>query len=252
LASDVVEADYAFAPTLSPSIANDTGVDSQVVTVTAPGSDSIQISTDTGATKTWTKLVGGNYTMKTGTLYARSRVGGATSPMGEAQVQLFQKPPVISPSGGTYWTTQLISISSATPGAQIYYTTNGSLPTLKSTEYVGPFPIGPVVLAISIKEGMISNTAITEYNINTKPPPIITFPFSPTFSPDAGTYSSPQLITISCVSSPVTIQYSTDGTTWYDYSAPVLVASSETLYARATISGEGTSTSAGVYVITGP
>jgi hypothetical protein len=251
--SDIVEADYAFAPILSPSVANDTGVDSQVVTVTAPGSDSIQISMDTGTTKAWKALRTGTFAMMTGTLYARAVVGSVISQVSEARVQLFQKPPVISPTGGTYWNTQLIAISSATSGAHIFYTTDGSSPTSRSFEYSEPFLISPIVQAISMKSGMV-NSAVTGawYTINTKPPPVISYPFPPTFTPDSGTYSSPQSITISCASSPVTIQYSTDGTTWHEYVTPVLVSTSETLYARATLSGEGTSTTTGTYVIIGP
>jgi hypothetical protein len=43
--------------------------------------------------------------------------------------------PTFSPSAGIYQTTQSVTISDATPGENIYYTTNGTKPTTKSTLY---------------------------------------------------------------------------------------------------------------------
>lgn len=49
------------------------------------------------------------------------------------------EPPSFTPNGGVYKlnTTQSITIASSTPDAEIYYTTDGSLPTLNSTRYSG-------------------------------------------------------------------------------------------------------------------
>ncbi len=41
--------------------------------------------------------------------------------------------PQFSPIAGTYSSTQTVSISTTTPSATIYYTTNGSTPTTSST-----------------------------------------------------------------------------------------------------------------------
>ncbi len=49
--------------------------------------------------------------------------------------------PVFSPAGGTYTSAQTVSISDATPGATIYYTTNGTTPTTNSTVYSGPIAV---------------------------------------------------------------------------------------------------------------
>ncbi|MBO6032755.1 MAG: chitobiase/beta-hexosaminidase C-terminal domain-containing protein [Prevotella sp.] len=51
-----------------------------------------------------------------------------------------------------------ISITSATPGATIYYTTNGDTPTISSTLYTGPLTenvSGVTIKAIAVKENMI-------------------------------------------------------------------------------------------------
>jgi PA14 domain/Chitobiase/beta-hexosaminidase C-terminal domain len=49
--------------------------------------------------------------------------------------------PVITPSGGTFATSSQISITDLTAGSAIYYTTDGSEPTLNSALYTGPFAI---------------------------------------------------------------------------------------------------------------
>jgi hypothetical protein len=50
-------------------------------------------------------------------------------------------PPTISPFGGTYDATTSVMLSSSISGATIYYTTNGSAPTVSSPIYKGPFTI---------------------------------------------------------------------------------------------------------------
>src|SRR5882757_3437833 len=65
----------------------------------------------------------------------------------------------------------------------------------------------------------------------------ITLAAKPTFSPAAGTYSSPQMVTISDTTPGVTIYYTTDGTipttSSAVYSGPVRVATTETVEALA-------------------
>ena len=49
--------------------------------------------------------------------------------------------PVFFPGAGTYTAAQLVSLSSDTEGANIYYTLNGSTPTTGSSLYSGPVTI---------------------------------------------------------------------------------------------------------------
>ncbi len=49
--------------------------------------------------------------------------------------------PTISPAAGTYTSTQTVTLSTTSIGAQIYYTTNGSTPTTSSTLYTAPFTL---------------------------------------------------------------------------------------------------------------
>src|SRR4029078_10293410 len=49
--------------------------------------------------------------------------------------------PTFSPVAGTYTSAQSVTITSATSGASIYYTTDGTTPTAGSTLYSGPVSV---------------------------------------------------------------------------------------------------------------
>jgi hypothetical protein len=87
--------------------------------------------------------------------------------------------PSFSPVGGSYSSTQTVTISTATAGATIYYTTNGSTPTTSSTLYSGPVVVAAseTLKAIATKSGFFdSNVGLAAYIINsgTVPPPTLT------------------------------------------------------------------------------
>jgi chitinase len=46
--------------------------------------------------------------------------------------------PTFDPPAGAYSSPQSVAISCATPGATIFYTTDGSIPTITSTRYSAP------------------------------------------------------------------------------------------------------------------
>jgi hypothetical protein len=77
--------------------------------------------------------------------------------------------PSFSPSGGTYTSAQTVSISCATSGATIRYTTNGSEPTATSTQYTAPIRVSSTttIKAKAFKSGINdSATASAAYTIN--------------------------------------------------------------------------------------
>lgn len=56
---------------------------------------------------------------------------------------------------------------------------------------------------------------------------------TPTFTPAEGTYSSVQNVTISCTTENATIYYSFDSETWYEYTEPLTISETTTIYAKA-------------------
>ena len=86
--------------------------------------------------------------------------------------------PVISPNGGTFSGSQEITITCETIGANIYYTTDGTTPTISSTKYTGAFTINETttIKAIAAKPGMgdsevvtVKFTKLSSSNTPTKP-----------------------------------------------------------------------------------
>ena len=77
--------------------------------------------------------------------------------------------PTFSPAGGTYTTAQTVTISCATSGATIYYTTDGTTPSASSTVYNAAITINETTTlkAIAIKDGTESSIASATYTINT-------------------------------------------------------------------------------------
>lgn len=78
--------------------------------------------------------------------------------------------PTFGLAGGTYTSSQSVAISSATSGATVKYTTDGSTPTSSSATYTGPITVSvtTTIKALAIKSGM-TNSAIASatYTINT-------------------------------------------------------------------------------------
>lgn len=74
--------------------------------------------------------------------------------------------PTFSPTGGTYYEAQEVTIS-AVEGADVYYTTNGEDPTTSSTKYSAPFEVATTttVKAIAVLNDVESSVASVTYTI---------------------------------------------------------------------------------------
>jgi hypothetical protein len=145
--------------------------------------------------------------------------------------------PTFSPAGGTYSGSVTVTISDATSGATIYYTTDGSTPTTSSTDYAGPitFTQTTTLKAMAAASGM-TNSAVASatYTIQQQVA-------TPTFSPAGGTYTGSVTVTISDATSGATIHYTTDGSTPTTgspvYTGPITFTQTTTLKAMAAAGG---------------
>ena len=122
---------------------------------------------------------------------------------------------------GEYISTHSITLTSGTPTATIYYTTDGSLPDSSDIEYTSSIPMFTGILkAIAIAPGYIDSTIMTEtYTVSGGAGRVQT----PTPQPEGGTY--PESTTIALIIFgiyPGTIYYSTDGSyPTIEYTSPI-------------------------------
>jgi hypothetical protein len=146
--------------------------------------------------------------------------------------------PAISPTAGTFTSTQSVTITDSTAGAAIYYTTNGTTPTATSTLYSGAISVSATetIEAIAVAAGFTNSAvASVSYTIN------LPAAAAPTFSPAVGTYTSAQNVTITDNTAGAVIYYTTNGTTPTAastlYAGAISVSSTETIEAIAIAPG---------------
>ena len=116
--------------------------------------------------------------------------------------------PLFSSNGGTFGSIQKVSITSATEGATIYYTTDGSEPTTDSTKYTAVITIDKTttIKAIAVKDDMENSKVVTaEFTI-------ILPVTAPVISPNGGSFTGSQTVKITCATEGAKIYYTTDGT----------------------------------------
>jgi Chitobiase/beta-hexosaminidase C-terminal domain len=161
--------------------------------------------------------------------------------------------PTFSVAAGTYISTQSVTLSDATAGSTIYYTTNGSTPTTSSTVYSGPISVSTTeaIEAIATATGY-SSSAVASASYTITPPAA-----TPTFSVAAGTYISTQSVTLSDATAGATIYYTTNGSTPTTsstvYLGAISVSATETIEAIAVATGYSSSAVASAsYTITPP
>jgi hypothetical protein len=122
--------------------------------------------------------------------------------------------PVISPGTSTHPGPVMVSIQTSTSGSSIFYTVNGNEPVPGTTftrVYTGPFQVtaSTTVRAMGRKSEMIQSlTSVSFINISSPLNPIVS---TPQILPGTGTFSGPQLVSITCATPGATIYFTTSG-----------------------------------------
>lgn len=95
--------------------------------------------------------------------------------------------PRFSPAGGTYYEEQLVTITCATSGATILYTTDGSNPVDNGQPYSDPISVteSMTIKAVAVKDGETSEVATAVYVIEEETP--VSTDFAETFDLCDGT-----------------------------------------------------------------
>jgi hypothetical protein len=165
--------------------------------------------------------------------------------------------PGISPGGALGLTTaQTVTLTDATPGAVIHYTTDGSTPTSSSTVYTAALSVSTTttVKAIAVASGFLNSSVASA---------VYTFGGSggltatPTFSPSGGSYTAAQVVSLSDTTSGAVIYYTANGTlpttSSNVYSVALNVTATATIKAMAVAPGlTNSSVASATYTIGSP
>src|SRR5947209_9162979 len=202
---------YGTGPTVSASPGPGTYGSAQSVTLTASAPSTIYYTTD-GSVPTVSSTNGPspvsgitintNSTLK---FFAKDSSGN-TGPVVTAVYTIIPPPTVsASPPGGTYNSIQSVTLTASRSGT-IYYTTDGSVPTVSSPN--GPSPVSGITINTNstLKFFAKDNFGISG-SIDSAVYTIIS-PLTVSASPGPGTYNSTQSVNLTA-STPSTIYYTT-------------------------------------------
>ncbi len=171
--------------------------------------------------------------------------GYGTSPVASGTYNLVASTPVLSPEAkGAFSAPFSVTLSDATPGAVIYYTTNGTTPTAASAPYTGPIPVSTTTTIKAIAAGKdfgASSVVTGTYTM---------LAATPVFTPaPKGTFNVPLWVTLTDETPGVTIYYTMNGTTpttaSTPYTKPIRLTNSMTIKAIAAGNGFGASSVVG-------
>jgi alpha-tubulin suppressor-like RCC1 family protein len=216
-ASDTVMRTYTMkvgTPTLTPPGGSYSAVQNVVVSTVTPGA-TLHYTTDGDDPTEADPIVASGATVlvdRTLSLkVAGWKAGWVTSDTTEANYFLSLgtvATPSFTPAAGSYSSSQEVALSTATSGAVVRYTLDGSSPTEQSPIFGAPFTISgtTTVKAQAFKADMLpSAVAAATYTVT------LSAAETPTLSVASGRYATARTVTITCPTAGATIHYTTSG-----------------------------------------
>ena len=164
------------------------------------------------------------------------------------------KTPKFQPSAGVVEKGTTVTITCATAGSTIYYTTDGTTPTTDSSVYSTPITVNSTTTIKAMATAAdLKNSSIATGNFVVNIPSVA----KPVLAPAAGEVELGTEVTITCATDGATIHYTVDGSTpTVDspvYSTPIVINTTTTVKAFAVKEDMGDSQVASAqYVITVP
>jgi hypothetical protein len=143
--------------------------------------------------------------------------------------------PTISPYGGTFTGEATVELRTTTSAAELYYTTDGSTPSLQSTPYTGPFQLmaSATVKVRGFKPGLTASNMVEAYFAIDPAEKVAT----PTINPNSGISADPIAVTLATATEEAEIYYTLGGATpspeSTPYSMPFAVSATATVRAKA-------------------
>ncbi len=223
-------------PTFGKAAGSYVGTQSVTLSDATSGATIYYTTNGTTPTSSSTKYTAAISVSTSETIEAIAELSGDTnSAVASAAYTITVPTPTFGLAAGSYVGTQSVTLSDATSGASIYYTTNGSTPSSSSTRYTGAISVSTseTIKAIAELTGD-TNSAVASaaYTITVS---------TPTFSPAAGTYTSTQSVSLSDATTGATIYYTTNGNTpttgSTQYTSAISVPVTETIKALAVLNG---------------
>jgi len=161
------------APTFAPGAGTYTSQQAVMITDATAGAR-IYYTTDGSTPSTSSNLVSGPIAVSsTEILQAVASLNGQLSPVLTAAYVINLPPvaPAFAPGAGTYTSVQSVTITDATAGAKIYYTTDGSTPSPSSNLVSGPIAVSSTetIQAVASLNGQLSPVFTAAYVINLPP-----------------------------------------------------------------------------------
>lgn len=175
LSSAVGTATYAIMPPSAPVLSPAPGTYNADLTVSLSDADSAALmyyttdgSTPSPASERYTRPI---TLSATTTVSVMAFDAGLSSTFSVGTYVLAPPPPTFAPAPGAYQSPQTITLADSDLSAVIYFTTDGSTPSVASTRYSQPITLSAsaIVSAAAIDDGLSSPVASGAYTIATNP-----------------------------------------------------------------------------------